>query len=290
MVTARGESIWLHITFPELNQFILAQIGWLFLVSILLIILTIVAFILIYRHYRQEQLLARDTRNFINNLTHEFKTPLAAIQLANNRIIKTTVNLIDTTAYTRIITQENQKLDQHINYLLDLSRLQKGKMPLNFDRIQIHELITRQVEAYKLQINERKGFLELRLDAQKDTVYGDGYHLNNVLNNLLDNACKYSPDTPQLTITTFNKNGLVVVSVSDKGLGINKTDQKIIFQEFSRVNTGDVHNVKGFGLGLTYVWQIVKLHNGTLRLESEKGKGSTFYIEIPILKDGKTGA
>ena len=284
MVTIKGESIWLHITFPELNQFIMAQMGWLFLLSIGLIILTTVAFILIYRQYRQERLLARDTRNFINNLTHEFKTPLSAIQLANNRIIKATANQIDTTAYTRIITQENHKLDRHINYLLDLSRLQKGKMPLTFGLVHLHELITHLAESYRLQIDERKGNLNLALDAGKDMISADCYHLNNALNNLLDNACKYSPESPEITLSTFNKNGWVVVSVSDKGLGINKADQKIIFQEFSRVNTGDVHNVKGFGLGLTYVWQIVKLHNGNLRLESEKGKGSTFFIEIPLIK------
>ncbi len=282
MATSSNESIWLHITFPDRNKFILAQIGWLFIVSIVLIVLTIGAFLLIYKYYLQEQNIASDTRNFINNLTHEFKTPLAAIRLANNRISKIPDCSDKAAFYTRIIKQENDRLDLHINYLLDISRLQKGKMPMNFEILDFHEQIQQTIGSFKLLIEERNGKLKQELSATNHTIYADCFHISNALNNLLDNACKYSPEPPDITIKTFNKNGKIVVAFTDKGLGIDKSDQKIIFQEFSRVNTGDIHNVKGFGLGLSYVWQVVNMHRGKLDLISKKGEGSTFFIELPI--------
>jgi two-component system phosphate regulon sensor histidine kinase PhoR len=282
LITTNNEPIWLHITFPGRNKFILAQIGWLFIVSIVLIVLTIGAFLLIYKYYRQEQSLSNDTRNFINNLTHEFKTPLASIRLANNRISKTPGCAENVAPYTRIIKQENDKLDLHINYLLDISRMQKGKMPMNFEVLDLHQQIRQVSDSFQLMIDERKGSIKLELLAQNFRVKADCFHISNAINNLLDNACKYSPQAPDIVIKTFNKNHKLVVAISDKGLGIDKADQKTIFQEFSRVNTGDIHNVKGFGLGLSYVGQVVQMHQGYLELQSKKGEGSTFFIELPI--------
>ncbi len=284
LTTTAQESIWLHIAFPERNKFVFAQIGWLFIISILLIVMTIIAFLLIFRYYLQEKMLANDTRNFINNLTHEFKTPLASIRLANSRITKEPDCATKLEPYTRIIRQENDKLDLHINYLLDISRLQKGKMPMNFDRLDLHDQILQQTNSFKLLIDERNGKLTLELIAEKHVVFADCFHISNMLNNLFDNACKYSPMPPEITIKTYNKNGWIKIAISDKGLGIEKTDQKVIFQEFSRVNTGNVHNIKGFGLGLSYVWQIVELHKGKLHLESKLGEGSTFFIELPFIE------
>lgn len=287
MSTTKGENIWLHITFPGREKFILAQIGWLFIASMVLILLTIGAFILIYRYYLQEQLLANDTRNFINNLTHEFKTPLASIRLANNRIIKLDDCNHKAAAYTKIIHQENNKLDEHINYLLDISRLQKGKVPMNFDVLDLHALVKSQSDSFILKIEDRKGKLVHQLDADLAMVNADCFHLTNAINNLLDNACKYSPNAPEITIKSYNKNQSIILAISDTGIGIDKNDQKNIFQEFSRVDTGNIHNIKGFGLGLSYVWQIVKLHNGNLWLDSSKGLGSTFFIQLPVVKTDK---
>ncbi len=284
LTTASKESIWLHIAFPGRNKFVFAQIGWLFIISIILIVMTIIAFLLIYRYYLQEKMLANDTRNFINNLTHEFKTPLASIRLANSRITKEPDCAAKLEPYTRIIKQENDKLDLHINYLLDISRLQKGKMPMNFFRLDLHDQILQQTNSFNLLIEERNGKLSLDLNAEKHHIMADCFHISNVLNNLFDNACKYSPLPPEITIKTFNKNGWIVIAVSDKGLGIEKNNQKVIFQEFSRVNTGNIHNIKGFGLGLSYVWQIVGLHKGKLHLESKLGEGSTFFIELPCVE------
>lgn len=285
MSTTKGESIWLHISFPDRKKFIRAQMGGLFIASIILILLTIGAFILIYRYYLQEQILANDTRNFINNLTHEFKTPLASIRLANNRIAKLDGCNDKAVAYTKIIQQENNKLDEHINYLLDLSRLQKGKVPMNFTEIDIHDLVEKQSASFQLKVEDRDGDLIHKLNAEKIKVNADCFHLTNAFNNILDNACKYSPEKPSITISSYNKNGSVVIAFSDKGIGIDKNDQKNIFQEFSRVDTGNIHNVKGFGLGLSYVWQVIKLHKGNLWLESKKGEGSTFYIQLPLIKN-----
>ncbi|HAN00080.1 MAG TPA: hypothetical protein DCQ26_15885 [Marinilabiliales bacterium] len=283
LVTENQESIWLHITFPDRNKFILAQMGLLFFTSILLIAIIIGAFLLIYRYYLQELNLAQDTRNFINNLTHEFKTPLASIRLANNRISKEIRADSKLEAYTRIIKQENDKLDTHINYLLDVSRLKKGKMPMNFDRLNMHEQIERQADSFRLMIEERQGNLTLDLAAGHFWVRADCFHILNALNNLLDNACKYSIEPPEIQIKTSNKSRWLVISITDEGIGIDKSDQKFIFQEFSRVDTGNIHNIKGFGLGLSYVWQVVTIHNGKLLLHSKKGVGSTFSILLPYL-------
>lgn len=283
--TTDNQPIWLHITFPERNKFIMAQVGWLFILSILLIVFTLGAFLLIYKYYLQEQTLASDTRNFINNLTHEFKTPLASIRLANNRISKIQECSEKAAPYTRIIKQENDKLDLHINYLLDISRLQKGKMPMNFEALNFHEQINHLSDSFKLMIEERNGTFKQELLAKKYMVYADCFHLSNALNNLLDNACKYSPGAPEITIKTFNKENKIIVAITDKGLGIAKADQKTIFQEFSRVNTGDIHNIKGFGLGLSYVWQVVKMHQGKLDLISKKEEGSTFFMELPLIEN-----
>jgi two-component system phosphate regulon sensor histidine kinase PhoR len=155
---------------------------------------------------------------------------------------------------------------------------------MNFDRLDLHDQILQQTNSFKLLIDERNGKLTLELIAEKHVVFADCFHISNMLNNLFDNACKYSPMPPEITIKTYNKNGWIKIAISDKGLGIEKTDQKVIFQEFSRVNTGNVHNIKGFGLGLSYVWQIVELHKGKLHLESKLGEGSTFFIELPFIE------
>lgn len=290
MRTTKGEPIWLHITFPLRNKFILAQIGWLFIGSIVLILLTIFAFILIYKMYRQEQIMASDTRNFINNLTHEFKTPITSIRLANNQIIKRISDNRLLEPFTRIIDEENKKLEGHVNYLLDVSRLQKGKVPLNYTEVDMHELLFKQIQSFQLLIEERNGKIALMLDADKTKVLADAFHLGNAINNILDNACKYSPDHLEITIKTKNDRGMLIMEFSDKGLGIEKADRKTIFQEFSRVDTGNIHNVKGFGLGLSYVGQVVKMHKGHIKLLSEKGLGSTFIIYIPIYKNGRDQA
>ncbi len=282
METTNGDSIWLHVTFPNRNKFIMAQIGWIFILSIVLILLTIGAFLLIYRYYIQEQLLASDTRNFINNLTHEFKTPLSSIRLANSRIIKTKGCSDKTSTYTKIIKQENDKLDRHINYLLDISRLQKGKMPMNIELLDIYNLLIEQTDSFTLRIEERDGSLSINNEAKNTWVNADCFHLSNIITNILDNACKYTTKQPEINITVINKKSSLIIAFSDNGIGIDKSNQKIIFQEFSRVDTGNIHNVKGFGLGLSYVGQVVKLHKGKIWLESKKGEGTTFFVQIPL--------
>lgn len=281
MTTTNGSAIWLHISFPGRSKFIIAQIGSLFILSIILILLTIIAFFLIYRSYKQERLLASDTRNFINNLTHEFKTPLASIRLANSRIMKLPGYSEKATSYTKIIRQENDKLDQHINYLLDISRLQKGKMPMNIDTLNIYDLLVKQTDSFSLQIEERKGNLTINNQAKNVWVKADCFHMANVFTNILDNACKYTKVEPELMVTLLNKNGSIILAFSDNGIGIDKSNQKTIFQEFSRVDTGNIHNVKGFGLGLSYVGQVIKLHKGSVWMESKPNEGSTFFIQVP---------
>ncbi len=284
MATVDGNNVWFHVSFPGRKVFLMGQMGLLFVISIVLIGVVIAAFIVIFRYYRQEKLMAGDTRNFINNLTHEFKTPIASIRLANSRIVKVTEDKVDTNAYTKIIAQENKKLEGHVNYLLDISRMQKGKMPINCEDFDLKELIQHQCDSFQLLIEDREGSLQVALEAENHKVHADCFHLSNAINNILDNAVKYSNGKPLIRVKTENRNGSMIISISDKGLGIAKADQKIIFQEFSRVNTGNLHNVKGFGLGLSYVLQVVKLHKGHLWIESKPGEGSVFFIKLPLAK------
>lgn len=285
MKTTTGKHIWIHMSFPDHSKFVWMQIGWLFILSMVLILLTIGAFILIYQYFKQEQLIARDTRNFINNLTHEFKTPLASIRLANNRIMKTKECADATTQYTKIIKQENNKLDEHINYLLDISRLQNGKMPMNLENLNIYELLQHQTDSFNLQLEDRGGLISINNQATNLWINGDCFHLANTFNNILDNACKYTKAKPEIMVTLVNKNESIIIAFSDNGIGIDKSNQKSIFQEFSRVDTGNIHNVKGFGLGLSYVGQVVKLHKGSVWLESTLGEGSTFFIQLPVINE-----
>ena len=282
LITAQGESIWMHVTFPGRNAFIIAQMGGLFLLSLILILLTLFVFIRMYRNYQTELLISRDTRNFINNMTHELKTPLASIKLSNNRIRKSLTDNAQIATYTGIIEQESNKLDHLANYLLDASRLQRGHMPPNFEVIDINQLVTQQVEAFRFVVNEKEGTIQFQQNAEKTLVNGDSFQLSMALGNLIDNACKYSSGVPDINITTRNVNKNLCIDVTDKGIGIAPEDQKLIFNEFSRVDTGNLHQVKGFGLGLTFVWHIVQNHLGKLLLHSKKGEGSTFTIELPV--------
>jgi len=192
-----------------------------------------------------------------------------------------------TEQYTKIIKQENDKLDEHVNYLLDISRLAKGKMPMNIEVFDIYQLLQKQTDSIILQVEDRKGSLSITNEASNCWVNGDCFHLANAFNNLLDNACKYTKDKPEIMITLVNENGSIIIAFSDNGIGIDKSNQKSIFQEFSRVDTGNIHNVKGFGLGLSYVGHIVKLHKGSVWLESSLGEGSTFFIQLPTMNQPK---
>jgi two-component system, OmpR family, phosphate regulon sensor histidine kinase PhoR len=275
----------LMLELPGRTAFILSKMGPMFITSIALILTIILLFWMTVRSLlRQKQLLERTT-DFINNMAHEFKTPMASISLASSMIVKESVQEKPEKLkhYADIIRDENEKLRQQVERLLNIARLDNGDMEIEKKEVDMHEVIAGAVKAMSLQVQERNGQLECSLDAGRAIIKGDALHLANTVINLLDNANKYSKDVPRIAVSTCNKGNTLVVKVADKGIGISSERHNSIFEKFYRVPTGDVHDVKGFGLGLAYVRKIVEEHGGTVSLESEEGKGTTFTMTFPIV-------
>jgi two-component system phosphate regulon sensor histidine kinase PhoR len=219
-------------------------------------------------------------------MTHEFKTPLATISLAAEMLMKKAVqeDASKMQRYTRIIFDENSRLQNHVEQILRVSQLQKGKFRLRMKEVNVHELITKIVESFEITIKERGGDLKSHFCAKDFIVKADQAHLTNVITNLLDNAEKYSLNKPQIKIGTYNDSHGVVISVEDKGIGISPENQRHIFKNLYRVPTGNIYNRdKGFGIGLYYVKTIVEAHGGHINLKSELGKGSRFDVFLPFL-------
>ena len=228
--------------------------------------------------------------DFIGNMTHELKTPISTIALSSEVISDPAiVNEPERLAtYASIIRSENERLRAQVERVLQLATLDQEKLALKRERIDMHERIRHVVDAFKLPLEERQGSIEMNLEATDHWVTGDPVHLTNVVFNLVDNALKYSAGPPRITITTRIRGRWIAVAVEDRGIGIRKDDLKHVFERFYRVPTGNVHNVKGFGLGLHYVQQIVHAHGGAIEVQSEPGNGSIFTFRIPINKNERT--
>ena len=224
--------------------------------------------------------------DFINNMTHEFKTPLATISLAvdalKNEKVKSDAE--KTNYFTGIIKEENKRMNKQVETILQAALLDKQEVQLNLKKIPAHDLITSALNNINLQVEEKQGELEVHLDAEDDLVMADEVHFTNLINNLLDNAVKYSKDGLQIKLSTQNYGNQLKIKIEDNGIGMNKETLNRIFEKFYRAHTGNVHNVKGFGLGLSYVKTMVNAHHGTIKAESVLGKGSTFIISIPLVK------
>lgn len=281
VVSKKGWELKLH--FPQKKQFIMAEMSTLFVTSVLLILIVLILFWKTTRSLLKEKAISEHTSDFLNNMTHEFKTPLTNISLAGKMLIKDVNNNQEskTKYYSGIILDENEKLRLQVEQVLSMSALERGEIPLNKIKLDFNSIIHDCMKSFELQLAHTHGKIELRPKAQNTIIYGDKTQLTNALRNLLDNSIKYSLKKTELLIQTFNLDNNIAISVNDKGVGIKKEHQKKVFDKFYRVPTGDVHNVKGFGLGLAYVKKIIELHQGTIGLESEKGKGTTFTITLP---------
>ncbi len=273
----------LKLIFPEKKQYILAEMGTMFITSVMLILVVLVMFWRTILSLMKEKKISEHTTDFLNNMTHEFKTPLTNIALAGRMMVKdSTINQGDKIKhYSGIILEENEKLRLQVEQVLSMTALERGEIPFRKTELDFHDLINKSLKYISIQIENKKGNVKLNPDAGRFVVMGDKTHLTNALCNLVDNAIKYSKGKPELTIQTSNRGQNLVVVVSDKGIGIEKEYQKKVFDKFFRVPTGDVHDVKGFGLGLAYIKKIIELHDGTIELQSEKGKGTTFTITLP---------
>ena len=280
-----GDSMYdLHVQFPEKRDFVLSSMWVMLLLSViftLVIVFTYAgALYLIFKHRRTSEV----KTDFINNMTHELKTPIATINLSidalrNPKILADKERILH---YASVIKDENNRMNQQIENVLRISRLDGNRLELSREEASINELVEDAINHILLIVEDRGGLIDFELDAEEDVVDVDVLHFGNILVNILDNANKYSVDTPDIFVKTYNKAGAVVIEVSDKGMGINKAQQDKIFDKFFRVSRGNVHNIKGQGLGLAYVKQIVEAHKGTVEVRSRKGKGSTFIVTIPL--------
>lgn len=251
-------------------------------VGLLLVLISIFAYT-IYAIFRQKKLSEMKT-DFINNMTHEFKTPVATIMIASEALKDPEV-VEDKSRISRlanIIYDENVRLGNHIERVLSVARLERKEIKLEFAPVNVNDLITAVVDSMGLQLQKRNTAITLNLDATQDLTMADELHLSNVIYNLIDNANKYSLDSPKIDIATSNRGKNLIVEVADKGIGMTKDQTKRIFDQFYRVPTGNLHDVKGFGLGLNYVRDIVAEMDGTIKVNSEKDKGTTFEISLPI--------
>jgi two-component system phosphate regulon sensor histidine kinase PhoR len=275
----------LKLIFPEKKKFIIAEMGTLFMTSVLLILVVLVMFWRTTRSLLLEKKIAEHTTDFLNNMTHEFKTPLTNIALAGKMIMKdSAIKQEDKIKhYSEIILEENEKLRLQVEQVLSMTALERGEIPVRKTELDAHQLVHDALKSIRIQIENKKGDLKLNLEANTFVVRGDTTHLTNALCNLADNAIKYAKEKPELAVQTFNKDQQLIIVFSDKGIGIEKEYQKNVFNKFFRVPTGDVHDVKGFGLGLAYVKKIIELHGGTIELQSEKGSGTTFTIALPYV-------
>ncbi|MGZ3813715.1 MAG: sensor histidine kinase [Mucilaginibacter sp.] len=272
----------IKISFPQKNSLILAKMTASMATSGALLFVLIVCFgYTIFSILRQKKI-AEMKMDFINNMTHEFKTPVSTIMIASEAL-KDKEIAGDKTRVARlahIIFEENQRLGNHIERVLNIARIEKNDLKLDIKLLDVNEMVTTVLDSMSLKLQKYNVIANLNLDAEKAVIEADELHFSNVLYNLIDNAIKYSPDVPEITISTFNKNDQVVIRVADKGIGMNRDQQTKIFEQFYRIPTGNLHDVKGFGLGLSYVNTIVKRLNGTISVKSEKEKGSEFELKF----------
>jgi two-component system, OmpR family, phosphate regulon sensor histidine kinase PhoR len=276
----------LVVIVPHQNTIVLRELTWFIVGAIIFTLIIITAFFLTLRTLFVQKKLGEIKSDFINNMTHEFKTPLATISLAvdalkNEKVIG---DKAKTDYFTGVIKEENIRMNKQVETILQAALLDKQEVQLNLKKLSAHELITNAINNISLPLNEKGGELITHLDATNNFIMADDVHFTNFINNLLDNALKYSKEKPIIKLSTSNVSNIFKVKIEDNGIGMSKETLSRIFEKFYRAHTGNVHDVKGFGLGLSYVKTMVDAHKGTIKAESILGKGSSFIISLPIAK------
>ena len=275
----------LLVAFPKQKKFIFSSIIGMAALSLLFTLIIMVAYAsAIYQLIRQKQI-SEIKSDFINNMTHEFKTPIATINLAVEAIKNPKVmeDREKVGRYLEMIREENKRMHAQVENVLRISKLERNQLDINKERLDVHQVIRNAISHVQLIVLDRGGYIKTHLEAESSEVLANDVHLGNVIVNILDNAIKYSPDAPKIDVYTEAVKNTILIRIQDQGAGMSKVVLKRIFEKFYREHTGDIHNVKGHGLGLAYVKKIVEDHQGEVYAESEKGKGSTFFIKLPLI-------
>jgi len=273
----------LTLYFPKENKYFLSQIGFIglssILITLMLIFFSATNLIIILRQKRLSEI----RNDFINNMTHELKTPISTIflasQMMSDQSISNSQKNLDN--ISKILNDESLRLKYQVEKVLQASVFDRGSMDLNFIETDIHRLLLTIIDNFSLQLSDTGGVLKKELKAVSPKVIVDEVHFSNLISNLVDNAIKYSNGAPELLITTRDTSSELIITISDRGIGIKKEDLKRIFEKFYRVPTGNIHNVKGFGLGLSYVKKVIEEHGGSIRVSSQVNRGTTFELTLP---------
>lgn len=275
----------LMVSFPQKKMFLFSDLLGITILSIIFTLIIIIAYSSALSQLIKQRQISEIKTDFINNMTHEFKTPIATINLALDAIKNPKV--IDdhekVKRYLQMIRDENKRMHAQVENVLRISKLEKKELEITKNNNNVHDIINEAIEHVNLIIEDRQGKITTHLDATRTSALLNDVHFTNVLVNILDNAIKYSPNNPIIDVFTENVKDFIIIKIKDQGLGMSKVAQKRIFEKFYREHTGDLHNVKGHGLGLSYVKRIVEDHNAQIFVESEKGKGSTFILKVPLI-------
>ncbi len=274
---------YLRVYFPNQDQYVIRNMWVMYASSLLLILVMLGCFYVAVSTIVKQKQLADVKNDFINNMTHEFKTPISTISLATQMLQDKDVaaNTTMFSRYLNIIKDENKRLGSQVEKVLQTAQMERGDLQLKIGEVNVHEVIEQVLENISPQIEQKEGLIDLDLQALDPVVLADEVHLTNIIFNLLDNANKYSPERPWITISTKNVDNGLSFTISDKGIGMSKDSLKNIFDKFYRVPTGNVHDVKGFGLGLSYVKTIVEKHHAKINVQSTLGEGSSFEVILP---------
>ncbi len=283
------KNIKLALFFPNQDSFVYRTLNWLLIASFLFSLFILVTFSLSIYYILRQKKISEMKSDFINNMTHEFKTPIATISVASDSITNDKVvgDPERIRYFAGMIKKENARMNRQVEDILTIARLDRKDFEFNWEAINVHELINDAIQGIILQVEKRSGKIDANLKAVNSMITTDRMHCTNVIYNLLDNAIKYSSESPQIKVSTINQTNGVLVMVEDKGIGMTKAVQAKIFERFYRQTSGNIHNVKGFGLGLSYVKAILEANNGTISVQSEPEKGSKFEVFLPFVRKEK---
>lgn len=285
MDNAGNSGYQLLVNFTNKKEAVLSSVILMASLSIIFTLIIVIAYSSALSQLIRQRQISQIKTDFINNMTHEFKTPIATINLAldaikNPRVIEDQSKV---SRYLQMIRDENKRMHAQVENVLRISKLEKNELDLKKERHQLHDIIYDAVSHVELIVEDRGGYIQTHFGALRSSILANQDHFTNVVVNILDNAIKYSEDAPKIDIYTTNVKNYICCEIRDQGVGMSKLVQKKIFEKFYREHTGDIHNVKGHGLGLAYARQIVEDHHGEINVSSEKGKGSTFSIKLPLI-------